>query len=65
MRQHRCQCEHIAHFDTTKQTPNGNPAHPYEINYFESYLTRINTNYGTYLVCKDCAKDCMLPVKVD
>lgn len=54
-----CQCEHEAHFDRSKRTPYGNPAHKYGIKFAERVLVRMNNSYE---VCQDCAEDCRLPI---
>jgi len=54
----KCQCEHIAHFERDKRTPNGNPAHSYGVAYSDRFITRVATSYGVFTVCLDCAKDC-------
>lgn len=55
-----CQCEHIAHFHEEKKlTPNGNPGHEYGQMFAESYLVDKGTPYGKFIVCKDCASDCL------
>jgi hypothetical protein len=65
-----CECEHIAHGDMfgkpediafrNRTTPNGNPGHKFGAKYDSSYLQTVNTIYGTYHVCRDCAQDCWL-----
>jgi hypothetical protein len=55
---HSCLCEHIAHSDRNERTPNGNPGHTYGARYHPTFLVNVKTPYGTFLVCKDCAKDC-------
>lgn len=50
-----CQCEHVAHFERQKRTPNGNPAHSYGKKFAERVLVRMNLSYE---VCKDCSEDC-------
>jgi hypothetical protein len=52
----KCQCEHIAHFDRCKRTPNGNPGHNYEAEF--TWTIEVKTDYGTFQVCKDCEEDC-------
>lgn len=56
---HKCECEHDAHFEKNKRTPNGNPGHNYQSEYFENYMRTVRTPYGSFLVCKDCAEDCL------
>jgi len=53
-----CKCEHEAHFDRKKRTPDGNPTHKYGMRYAMSYLRRVQTPYGIFTVCRDCAEDC-------
>lgn len=45
-----CQCEHEAHFDKTKHTPNGNFGHIYE----QIFMT----DNKSFTFCQDCEKDC-------
>lgn len=60
---HSCQCEHVAHLDYDKRpqplTPNGNPSHKYGARFHDSYLGGVETPYGKFVVCKDCARDCL------
>jgi len=56
MQKRKCECEHIAHFDETKTTPNTNPGHKYGVMFFNTQ--EIITNYGKFIVCDDCANDC-------
>ncbi len=59
----RCQCEHIAHMPgSNKRTPAGNPGHHYNVCFHESFLVNVHTPYGDFLVCKDCAKDCLAEI---
>ena len=53
-----CECEHAAHFDSDKRTPNGNPAHRFAVRFHSLALTKVKTPYGTFNVCPDCQKDC-------
>jgi hypothetical protein len=53
-----CECEHVAHLDGAKRTPNGNPGHDYGARFAPGYLTEIQTTYGKFRVCRDCATDC-------
>lgn len=53
----KCQCEHISHFETDKQTPNGNPGHDYGQGFHMLFVKQ--TRYGNFAVCKDCLHDCM------
>lgn len=59
----RCQCEHIAHTNRDRlprpTTPNGNPGHGYGVKFREHYLGKVDTPLGTFVVCKDCAEDCL------
>lgn len=52
-----CQCEHEAHFARVF-TPNGNPGHRYGSGFAETYLETVETEYGRFEVCRDCAHDC-------
>lgn len=54
----RCECEHVAHVDRDERTPNGNPAHAYGVRFAERALETIKTTFGTFAVCRDCARDC-------
>lgn len=54
-----CECEHACHFpDEHKLSPNGNPGHRYGAKFAPRYLVAVTTPWGTFLVCKDCDKDC-------
>ena len=53
-----CQCEHIAHFVHEELTPNGNPGHKHGTRVYT--LIPIKTEYGIFMVCEDCAQDCLL-----
>lgn len=53
-----CQCEHEAHLDKAKLTPNGNPGHRYWQSFRLKQLVEVQTTYGTFRVCPDCAEDC-------
>ncbi len=55
----QCECEHISHFERNRRSPNGNPTHKYGRLYAESYMVSMDTEYGAFRVCKDCAEDCM------
>ena len=59
-----CECEHVCHMDTSKRSPLGNPGHKYGAKFHSLYCEQIKTPYGTFRVCRDCAKDCyaMYPV---
>jgi len=58
-----CECEHIAHFaDEKRKTPNGNPGHVYGQPFVETSLVNKGTPYGKFLVCKDCASDCLFDI---
>lgn len=59
-----CTCEHRAHFpaDATlshPRTPHGNPGHVYGTRYVQRYIRPVQTPYGTFHVCLDCAADCL------
>jgi hypothetical protein len=54
-----CECEHKSHFDKNKLTPNQNPAHLYGVKFSTNYLRKVETLYGSFVVCKDCAEDCL------
>ena len=54
----KCECEHASHFDHSKFSPNGNPNHKYGIKYNDKFIQSIKTPFGTFNVCRDCAKDC-------
>lgn len=60
---HSCQCEHVAHTEREKRpqplTPNGNVSHAYGARFHDNYLGGVETPFGVYVVCKDCARDCM------
>lgn len=56
----RCECEHTAHLEKGKTTPNGNSGHKYGAMFSLFYMELISTPYGTYHVCTDCAHDCAL-----
>ncbi len=57
-----CNCEHAAHFDQPEiKTPNGNPGHEYGVKVALAYLTAIETTYGAFTVCENCATDCHNP----
>ena len=59
-----CECEHIAHFPEEKRkTPNGNPGHRYGQKFFEETMVNKGTEHGKFLVCKDCANDCLALIK--
>lgn len=53
-----CECEHIAHDERGRRTPNGNPGHRYFTRYAAGYLVTVHTTRGNITICKDCAKDC-------
>ena len=62
----KCQCEHAAHFLEHERvqrvpaplTPNGNPGHRYGQDFSDLFIVGVRTPYGTFSVCKDCARDC-------
>lgn len=57
-----CECEHAAHMhdeEPRKNTPNGNPGHRYAQIFSPLYILKVRTEFGTFRVCKDCAKDCL------
>ena len=54
-----CQCEHACHTDKAKRSPAGNPGHRYGQIFALSAERRVRTAWGTFLVCYDCAKDCL------
>lgn len=58
-----CECEHAAHFERDKRTPNGNPGHKWGA----KFATRVpvKTPYGTFHVCVDCASDCLAKQRVN
>lgn len=56
--QRQCQCEHIAHFESDKRTPNGNPSHRADSFFHLDFIEPVKTPYGTFHVCRDCANDC-------
>ena len=51
-----CACEHVAHFETGRFTPNGNPGHTYGVRFAQ--LVHVATVFGSFAVCADCARDC-------
>lgn len=51
-----CQCEHVAHFEHERRTPNGNPGHDYGVQF--ATVIRVATDYGVFAVCLDCWRDC-------
>jgi hypothetical protein len=51
-----CQCEHIAHLEKSRRTPNGNPGHKYGAQFMR--LKEVKTAYGTFHICLDCWQDC-------
>lgn len=55
-----CDCEHPAHFDPDKRTPNGNLGHQYQAMYIPRLTREILTMYGPLRVCIWCEKDCQL-----
>lgn len=60
---HACECEHIAHQPREKgqlrsTTPNGNPGHKYGVQYFNHAIVQVQTTWGKFWVCRDCAADC-------
>jgi len=57
-----CECEHIAHCEKNERTPNGNPGHDYGASFAQ--LEAVQTWYGAFFVCKDCAEDCYGPDSV-
>ena len=59
-----CECEHSAHFNIMFTTPNGNPAHGYGKEFNEQLMHKVQTPYGEYHVCLDCATDCLLKYTV-
>lgn len=54
-----CQCEHIAHFEQSKRTPNGNPGHRYAARFNPATMKIVKTECGTFHICADCEKDCL------
>lgn len=73
MNKHGCQCEHACHMHgdrasahfggleenaPRKLSPNGNPSHRYGTEFFDGAMSRVRTEYGTFIVCNDCAEDC-------
>lgn len=54
-----CQCEHDAHFNRNVKTPFGNPGHSAAALFHPDGMTTAKTPYGTFLVCRDCADDCL------
>jgi len=53
-----CQCEHIAHCQRDRFTPNAKPGHRYQARFMYEKLVAVKTPYGVYRVCKDCEMDC-------
>lgn len=58
MNTHSCECEHIAHMDRDRHTPNGNPSHRYGVEFNAELLQLASTERGHFWVCPDCAGDC-------
>jgi hypothetical protein len=57
----KCQCEHAAHFPDdweVQVTPNGNPGHKYGVAFLPAAIRTVQTTYGAFNVCRDCAADC-------
>ena len=61
----RCECEHIAHTDRHAQTPKGNPGHRYGQTFKRWYMAEVDTIFGRFYVCSDCARDCELDLDTD
>jgi hypothetical protein len=49
-----CQCEHEAHFDPVKRTPDGNPGHRYGARFTGYFMVQVRSER----LCPDCAADC-------
>lgn len=59
MHKEECRCEHAAHFhDEPALTPNGNHGHEYGVEYYSHFIVTVQTPYGKFKVCRDCASDC-------
>src|SRR5262245_35788197 len=54
----QCECEHIAHFEKERRTPNGNPGHKYGAEFYQHATCSKKTTYGTMWFCVDCTVDC-------
>ena len=54
----RCQCEHLAHFEHEVPTPKGNPGHLYGDLFLRRHLVRVETPFGVFNLCPECAQDC-------
>lgn len=54
-----CECEHIAHLEPGRYTPNGNPGHKYGQRFVQGQLTPVKTDCGTFKVCPSCKVDCL------
>jgi hypothetical protein len=61
----RCECEHICHLSNLRNSPNGNPGHRHGQSFDIVYVKTIKTEYGTYILCRDCADDCHKQVTLD
>jgi hypothetical protein len=59
----KCECEHESHFGES-YTPNGNPGHSYGARFSENFLRKVQTPYGQFTVCTDCANDCYHPDEI-
>lgn len=55
----RCECEHLAHLEKGIITPNGNPGHKYGATFSQLHMQVVETPYGSFYVCSDCAHDCL------
>jgi hypothetical protein len=54
-----CECEHASHFPEEKKlSPNGNPNHKYGQGYCAHYMVTVQTPFGKFTVCRECADDC-------
>lgn len=57
-----CECEHAAHFtegfDSFGATVKG-IRHEYGSTFYA--VTRVQTPYGAFTVCQECADDCLAP----
>ena len=56
-----CQCEHRVHFDAAARTTRNNPGHVYLTKFVTDFLSWTKTDYGKFLLCRDCREDCDSP----